>query len=194
MTDGSERPGPAELRGRALQFCVVMNQLLLDLQITVVVMRHFEKEHNSGRRHLNADGIVMLLRMCYHHAALVLCRFEELVARYRHVIPRDVRRRIWRPIIAEMDQRHVRDYRDVVVVHLFDKHGTWTSPSEINRRFADDLNMGVPGSFAEWIAAWPGEDGPERPRLIAQFHAMRDAVAEAHGISREELLAAVREA
>jgi hypothetical protein len=184
-------PQPEERRRRALEACTSLNQIISDMIIANRVLRDYETIGREGTRphstwrQLSQDENINLFRMCISHEVLSLCLFEELVEGYGDVIPRDLKT-IARAIIGAMRVRKVKEFRHIVVAHVFDEHGMWTPSSEINDRLNRDLEMGEPGSFSAWISTWPGE-GDGSPRVLQRMEQIRDQLAAAYGISRSEL-------
>ena len=60
----------------------------------------------------------------------------------------------------------------------------------MNDRLNKNLELGKPGSFSDWITAWPGE-GDGSPRALQRIEQIRDELAAEYGISRQELVKAL---
>jgi hypothetical protein len=129
---------------------------------------------------------VVLRRMCLSHLVLTLSKWGEVYDRYRDILPDDVLPHC-RDLRKDLEQRGVRNFRNTVVGHIWDKRlGRPLTVSEIERRLALVIGNDL-ASFGAWINNPAGNQFPHT--VVAVCERVRDRIGEEHGLGPDDLLA-----
>lgn len=172
-------------RERIIALCRELNQIASDILIATGVLIDYQNGHNQHGRLLAPDTVSGLARMCSGWMVLALTRFEELIDPHYDIIP-DAQRSECAAIRHEMHQRDVRKFRGSVAAHSYDGKGKpLTHPARVNEQFVR-LGLGDTESWYRWVCPWP-EDKGGPPGVAQRLQKLRNEIADAHGISRDEL-------
>jgi hypothetical protein len=172
------------MRAKAVEAFRFLNEYVGDL---VVGTRSLELFETSLLFANVSDSMRLVLRrMCVSLLIVTLSKWGEVYDRYKDILPQDVLQAC-RDLRKEFDGRGVRDFRNTVVGHIWDKKlGRPLTASEIESRLAtvigDDLN-----SFRTWINNPVGNHFPDT--VVAVCERARDRLGEQHGFGAADLLA-----
>ena len=172
-------------RERAIALCRELNQISFDIFIATGVLIDYENGHNHDGRLVSTDNVAGLVRMCSGWMALALIKLEDLIDPHYDIIP-EAQRGEFAAIRREIHQRQVRKFRGSVAAHSYDGKGKpLTHPARANEQFAR-LGLGDTEAWFRWVCPWPyDKDAP--PGVAKRVLLLRDQIAEAHGISPDEV-------
>lgn len=127
---------------------------------------------------------VILRRMCLSHLVVTLSKWGELYDRYGAIFPGDVRDAC-RNLRKELDRRGIRNFRNTVVGHIWDKklQRPLTVP-EIENRLASIIGDSLE-SFRAWINNPTANRFPET--VVAVCERVRDRIGEENGLGPTDL-------
>ena len=127
---------------------------------------------------------VILRRMCLSHLVVTLSKWGEVYDRYGAIFPSDVRDAC-RNLRKEIDRRGIRNFRNTVVGHIWDKklRRPLTVP-EIENRLASIIGNSLE-SFRAWINNPTANRFPET--VVAVCERVRDRIGEENGLRPTDL-------
>ncbi len=128
----------------------------------------------------------ILRRMCLSHLVITLSKWVELYDRYGAIFPDDVHEAC-RNLRKELDRRGIRNFRNTVVGHIWDKKlQRPLTVSEIESRLASIIGDGLE-SFRAWINNPTANWFPET--VVAVCERVRDRIGEQNGLGPADLSA-----
>lgn len=179
----TKRPRPVEdTRERAVEAYWILNDFIGDLIGGTRALEYFETPK------FKAGATEQVLRI-YNKMAdsfifLTLGKWIEFYDRYHLLIPVDLRP-ICKQLRNELDRRGVREFRNIVVGHIWSKKHSRPllarEIEELDRR----ITKGDPNAFLKWI------NDPSNNQLgatiVGTSEAVRDAVKNKWSLSKQEL-------
>jgi len=172
------------MRAKAVEAFRFLNEYVGDL---VAGTRSLEVFDTSPLFATVSDSTRLILRrMCLSHLVVTLSKWGEFYDRYRDILPKDVLQTC-RDLRKELDRRGVRDFRNRVVGHIWDKKlGRPLTASEVESRLAKVIGHDL-ASFRARINNPAGNHFPDT--VIAVCERVRDRLGELHGLGAADLLA-----
>ncbi|HWQ68611.1 MAG TPA: hypothetical protein VN494_01425 [Patescibacteria group bacterium] len=170
------------MRAKAVEAYRLLNDYVGDL---VAGTRSLELFETSPLFANVSDSMrVVLRRMCLSHLVVTLSKWGEVYDRYRDVFPDDILQ-LCCDLRKELDRRGVRNFRNTVVGHIWDKKLRRTlTVSEVESRLrlviGDDLAL-----FRAWINNPVRNDFPHT--VVAVCERIRDRLGEQHGLGSADL-------
>jgi hypothetical protein len=173
-----------KVRKKAVEAYRFLNEYVGDL---VAGTRSLELFETSPLFANMSDSIkVILRRLCLSHLVVTLSKWGEVYDRYRDILPHDVLQPC-RDLRKELDLRRVRNFRNTVVGHIWDKKlRRPLTASEVEGRLTlvikNDLAL-----FRAWINKPAANDFPHT--VVAVCESTRGRIGEQFGVGSGDLLA-----
>ena len=170
-------------RKRALDAVDILNDFKGDLITGVMVLREYSQELNTGQ--ISMVQMVPIQKMCVSHLVLTFSKWLEFYDRYHGLVPDEYREEIKKKNRILNDKK-VRQFRNIVVGHLWDKDKKRPLVlSEIMPKL--EAIMGPkPSDFFKWVSNPDNNQYPET--LISVVEKVRDVLMSKYSITPQEVI------
>jgi len=151
----------------------------------VTATRTRELFHTDSFAELVGEQVIVCAnRMCLSHLFLTLDKWAEFYNRFHKVIPDDCRSEC-KSLLKEIRRRKVKEFRDKVVAHIWDKHRR----RPLTEAEIEELAQSVMGNDVNAFSAWcnnPNDN--EFPKTVLSIiERTRDRIREDFKIEADDL-------
>jgi len=173
----------SEDRITAIDALDVLNDLIGDLIAGTNVFIDYRQRLIQGG--FSEEQLSAVQKMCFSHLALSFCKLIEFYKRYHRLVPEN-HREVLKNLNAEIRRRGVRDFRNKVAGHIWDKklqrplrHSEiMLQLNSVIGKHADD--------FLYWINNPKNNTYPET--IVSVVETIRDSIAKEYVIDPAEVI------
>jgi len=171
-----------ELRQRALEAYEILNELIGDLVVTTNVFKDYH--YPAFVPVMTSSYQAAITRLCVYHIVMSLAKFIEFYQKYKSVIPEDVRANCT-ALQEDIQNRGVREFRNKVVGHIWDKNTKRPLTYSDTLTYLDRIYCGNFDKFLLWVNNPYGNKYPET--VVGTVQYIRDRIQQEFNISEEEV-------
>ncbi len=170
-------------RNTAIDAVDVLNDFIGDLIAGTNVFIDYRKRLKSGE--FREEQMSAVQKMCFSHLALSFCKLLEFYERYHRLVP-EKHREVLKSLNAEIRKRGVRDFRNKVAGHIWDK--------KLQRplRHSEIITLleGVIGKHADDFLYWINnpENNTYPETIVSVVETIRGSIAQEHAIDSAEVV------
>lgn len=170
-------------RELAIDAVDVLNDLMADFIAGSLVFLDYYQRYKTG--HFSEDQIIACQKMCLSHIVLGCAKLSEFRKRFLPIISEEGRHTL-RALDREFERRNVKDFRNTVAGHIWDKKlQRPLRHSEIMEKL-HKITDGNVGTFLRWVNNPEGNTYPAT--ILSVVETLRDSIADAYQIQSREII------
>lgn len=169
-------------RKKVIDAIYVLNDLFYDIVAGTMVFENYQSKFLNGE--FTQAGIVAVQKMCVSQLVLGLNKLCEFWDVFHGLVPAEQRTEL-KALIAELQRRGIKEFRNTVVAHVWDSKNRrirtqYEAIALLNKISADD-----PGGFLRWLNNPSDNTYPKT--VLSIVVTLRDSLRETYGVNTDEI-------